>query len=273
MFFSCKNPNIFTIDQKCSSYELPEKFKTLVVSDLDKYLALFNGVKDEKAIGEFSANYLYSPLAAQRISQYISKAKLIIGLRNPFDAAYSHFLYNKRLGHAITRNKDFTDIIKEEDLWSGNPWKEPYYVRIRFYDIQIERVFKVFPKDQFICFLFEDLDNPLSLMKNIYRFLNVDEAFVPDTSKSYNVGDQAVGNPILLSLINSMPKAYRGKLHYFLPSPIFKWYMQKRIGVGKESPVASKCPQEAKEFLYPVFKPHILHLQDLIDRDLSSWLD
>src|ERR687894_3261543 len=59
------------------------------VTDLGDYQALFRGVTDEKAIGEASASYLYSPKAPALIKSSIPDAKLIAVLRNPADRAYS----------------------------------------------------------------------------------------------------------------------------------------------------------------------------------------
>ena len=57
----------------------------LPVTDLADYQALFEGVTDEKAIGEASASYLYSPKAPTLIKRSIPDARLIAILRNPAD--------------------------------------------------------------------------------------------------------------------------------------------------------------------------------------------
>ena len=71
---------------------------TLPVTDLADYQALFEGVTDEKAIGEASASYLYSPKAPALIKRSIPEARLIAVLRNPADRAYSNFLHCVRTG-------------------------------------------------------------------------------------------------------------------------------------------------------------------------------
>ena len=85
------------------------------------YLALFNGVKDEKAIGEASPLYLQIPQVAARIHQFIPHAKLLAVLRNPIDRTYSQFLMHSRNG--LAPSKDFLQTIALENLQdASNLW-------------------------------------------------------------------------------------------------------------------------------------------------------
>ena len=63
------------------------------ITNLEAYMALFDGVSSEKAIGEASPAYLVEPKAPERIQRYIPKTKMIAMLRNPAERAHSHFLH------------------------------------------------------------------------------------------------------------------------------------------------------------------------------------
>ena len=78
------------------------------ITSFDQYLALFRFAKDEKAIGEASASYLFSKTAAKNIYQYDPNAKIIIVLRQPVQRAYSHYLMDQRM--ALT-NLSFEDAL------------------------------------------------------------------------------------------------------------------------------------------------------------------
>lgn len=85
----------------------------LAVTDLADYQALFEGVTDEKAIGEASASYLYSPKAPTLIKRSIPDARLIAILRNPPDRAYSNFLHCVRGGRESI--VDFAEALRVEE--------------------------------------------------------------------------------------------------------------------------------------------------------------
>ena len=68
------------------------------ITSIEDYRALFRGVTDETAVGEATPSYIYIPGAPGRIRRRIPDAKLIAGLRNPTDRAYSAFLHTVRSG-------------------------------------------------------------------------------------------------------------------------------------------------------------------------------
>jgi len=238
----------------------------------DDYLTLFRDVKDEKAIGEASPIYLYSPQAAARIYRQIPRARLIAVLRNPPDRAYSHFLMRLRMRRVQTT--DFLQALaleKSDD--DSRPWTMPQYIRYGFYDTQLQRFLKIFPASQLRVFMYEDLRNPLTTLREIFRFLEVDENFQPNISTRYNTAAAKLKNPLWRVVVNAAPISIRTKLEYVLPPSVFRWYMSRRSRNLRESNKESQCPPEAREKLRPIFREHILRLQDLIHRDLSAWLE
>jgi len=242
------------------------------ITNLEDYLALFNGVKDEKAIGEASPLYLYIPPAAARIHRFIPHAKLLAVLRNPIDRTYSQFLMHWRNGRAPA--KDFLRAIALEKIHDeSRPWALPRYIRGSFYDTQLQHFLKFFPASQLRIFLYEDLQNPLPMLREIFRFLEVDENFQPDISTRYNTAAAGMQNPLWRAVVNATPVSIRHRLKHVLPPPVFRWYLAHRLGNYKGNIKATSCPPEAREKLRPIFRDHILRLQDLIRRDLSAWLE
>ena len=62
------------------------------IRDKDKYLSLFNKVKDEKIIGEASASYLRDPETPGLIHQVSPHARILISLRDPVNRLFSEYL-------------------------------------------------------------------------------------------------------------------------------------------------------------------------------------
>src|ERR687883_42510 len=112
-----KEPHFFEGMQ--SEFYRPGR-KVMPVTCLGDYQALFQGVSNEKAIGEASASCLYSPKAPALLKGAIPNAKLIAVLRNPVDRAYSNFL------HCIRVNREplpsFAGALQAEEGRIRNNW-------------------------------------------------------------------------------------------------------------------------------------------------------
>lgn len=240
---------------------------------LKDYLSLFEQQEREIAIGEASPDYIHQHNSPTLIHNTVPDAKIIAILRNPFDATYSDFLMKQRDG-VWCPNLRFLDVLKSEKLGENNLWVYPNLIRIRFYDIGLKRYFKKFPTNQIKIFLLEDLQNSKKLLNDCFKFLGVSGDFEADLSIKYNTTDSLSFTQTLSAITQKVPSSIKIKLKKITPQTVLKWYSSKRLGLSKVPQQATtKCPPIEKEFLKPIFTPHILRLQDLINRDLSDWLD
>ena len=90
-----KEPMFFNNFKQENKYKISGK-KSKKPTTLKEYLAMFDDVKNEKAIGEASPAYIYNPQAPQLIKEHLSNVKIIAILRQPTDRAYSNYLHTKR---------------------------------------------------------------------------------------------------------------------------------------------------------------------------------
>lgn len=128
--------------------------------------------------GEFSTSYFSHPKVANRIKQYFPKTKLLVCLRNPVDRAYSNYR-NDIMAGTIPKEMNFKKALKAKD----------YYLDQGRYKKQFEKYFKCFFKDQFYIMIYEDIaKNPQEFIQNLFRFLKVDDTFIPASlTKKINV--------------------------------------------------------------------------------------
>lgn len=241
------------------------------ITDIDAYHALFDAVTSETAIGEASHSYLYQPLAARRIHDYAPEMKLIAILRNPAERAFSH--YRQMVRDDREPITDFTQALAEEearvrDLW----WPDFHYARIGLYHEQLRRYFDLFGPDQIKVYLYEDLNaSPYTVLEDIFRFLGVDDGFVPETTARYN----ASGMPRSKALHSSLQKLrhLRPFAERLLPEKQHRLLL--RVGSNLHNRNLAKAPlapEVRKRVIEEYFRRDILKLQDLIQRDLSAWL-
>ncbi|MCC6454639.1 MAG: sulfotransferase [Caldilineaceae bacterium] len=222
---------------------------------LQEYEALFAGVSGEIAIGEASPRYFACPTTARRIHDCIPEVKLVASLRNPADRAFSGFLMRVRKGRAAL------DI--PERLTS-----ESHHVKEGFYYNQLKRYFDVFPKEQIKICLFEEFkEDPARVVQDLFKFLGVDTNHVLDTSIRHNPGaipknrllNRLFYHPALISMAKSvLPESMQG---------LAKRVTQQNL---KSPP---EFPPDLRAELLQLYRADILNLQDLLNRDLSIWLN
>jgi hypothetical protein len=237
------------------------------VTELDAYRDLFRGVTDEAAVGEASPRYLSSERAPGRIRSHLPEAKLIAVLRDPVERAYSQFLMHRRNGTEPLA--DFGRALAAEERRMRDNWWIGDYRRRGLYYVQLTRYYELFPPDRIRVYLYEDLkEDPVGMTQSIFRFLDVDDGFVPDTSRSFNVS--AIPRSRALKTFTGQPSALKNALKPFLPERLRTRMVTKLRNRNLAAP-PPMLPSARKQ-LTDTYREDVLKLQDLIGRDLSGWL-
>lgn len=239
------------------------------ITDLNRYVSLFDRVKNEVAIGEASVIYLGAPEAPCRIKRYIPDVKLIAILRNPVDRAFSSYLHLRRDGREPLA--DFAASLREEETRIKCNWQFLWhYQRLGFYYVHLKRYYDLFHPSQIAVYTYDEFRvSPIEVLQSIFRFLDVDSTFVPDTSIRYNES----GTPRFRTVhtLLTQPSLAKKFLKQILPSQLRLRSRQAAMqwNLYTEKPELS---EETKRNLVELFRDDILNLQSLIQRDLSSWL-
>lgn len=239
-----------------------------VVKDFHSYKALFENVREEKAIGEASADTLYYYQCIPFIKEVLGNVKILIILRNPVDRAFSAYAHMVRDGRETL---SFERALEEEEKRIKDNWEFIWhYKRVGLYYEQIKAFMEAFSETKIV--LFDDLKtSPLKLIKDIYRFLGVNPAFTPNLSIKYNVSeiprfrklqeflleDKPVKLHIKKGLTRLVPSAYISKARNF----VLKMNLRRL-----------KIKAKTRKKLIEYYKEDIVKLSKLIGRDLSSWL-
>jgi hypothetical protein len=232
-----------------------------LVTDWHDYLDLFRYRQDEVAIGDASVDHFWLPSAAPAIHAKVPDARLVFVLRNPADrlfAEYAVTLWSER------RQRTFRNAFLE-GLEGRDPWKWPR-VLVGQYATHLARFSQLFPQRQICVLLYEDYrSNPQSVLRNIFRFLEVDpdqpidlsrrhnEAIVPRLPRLHGLRRRLLGDTSLLT---------------WLPEPARR--ALRRLYRGPRSVVSMSPADRAAVIAY--YRDQILGTADLIGRDLSAWL-
>jgi len=263
-----KEPRFFALEGEPLHFGGPDAEVTNEVSinELDTYLSLFEGVRDEQAIGEASPLYLYHPRAPQRIKHYIPNVKMIAILRDPVERAFSGYVMNVMHGR---EKMSFEDAVQNEPQRISENWIWGRYMDVGRYTTQLERYYRHFHREQLRIYLYEDLKTDAAgLMRDVFTYLDVDNTFTGDFSVRHNASG-IPRNKWLDAIIGIRPRRYQlSKLKPLVPGGL----LRARDWLRNRNLTRTRLDPEIRAHLLPLFREDVLRLQDMIDRDLSNWL-
>lgn len=267
-----KQLNFFALDGVDLDFHGPSPRDLTIYSTttIEAYRAQFSEVTNERAVGEASNLYLYSPNAAERIRHYVPNVKLIAILRHPAERAYSRFLHLVREGREPLT--DFARALDEEETRiRNNWWPDFHYLHAGLYYTQLERYFDLFPRSQIKIYLHEDLkSDPFGVLQDTFRFLGVDDTFTPDTTIKYNVSG-IPKNRALHQVIKRL-RQVRPVVERFLPEGQRQSILRIGSKIHNRNLTKPRLSPEVRRRLVEGYREDTLKLQDLLQRDLSAWL-
>lgn len=259
-------PELYTEHCKDPYREGAKQHRDVPMS-FEEYCQLFEGAVNEVALGEASTEYLYMPKTPERIQQHIPSAKLIAILRDPAERAFSAFCYQLRDGcEKLTFEQALaaeSQRITENKWWPG--W---HYKQSGFYYEQLKRYFQVFDPSQIKVYLHDELSaDPTSVVKDIFRFVGVEDDFTPTLTRKNVSGIPQ--NRFLHSLM-TRNNPLKAAVKPFLPDGL-RQRVAQNIHQQNMQAKPTLSP-EIRHTLVEDYRQDILNLQDLLQRDLSKWL-
>lgn len=250
---------------------------------LDAYLALFDEGEGQLC-GESSPTYLYSEIAAQEIYQFNPAAKIIIMLREP--VSMMHSLHSQHLFNGSSETvEDFaTALALEDERKQGRHIPERciepkilYYREMATFSPQVKRYLDCFGRDAVRIILFDDFKaNTPQIYRETLQFLGVDPDFA--TTFEPKNSNKKVRSRTLQTLIKYPPAKVLelGKYLVPLPQSTRRTLLEKTKKTLKKlnTHAVARAPldPQLRNQLMEDFKPEIARLSQLIERDLSHWI-
>jgi hypothetical protein len=234
-----------------------------IVDRREDYLKLFEGVREERAIGEASVAYLWSATAAKEIIAFNPAAKIVLVLRHPAERAFSNYIYYLSDGHVTQSFSEHIALC----LKDGGPVGRGYpCLEIGLYGQQLERLLSHVPREQVRVWLYEETTaSPEKFFGEVLTFLGVDAGFTPDRShrhlqmavpKMAGVTRMLRRSGLWDGVRSVIPKSMR---------PMLKKLVYRQRG-------AVSMSAEDRRFLVKYYRDDVMKLERVIERDLSRWL-
>ena len=244
---------------------------------LHEYATLFAASTTEKMIGEASTAYLTSPESPIRIKDLISDAKIIIMLRNPIDRAYSLYNWMASNGYEPVESFELALEIEKSNRFNNMSFKysnpEYYYNYLYYhsglYSEQVKRYFENFNREQLYFIIFEEFKvNAKQEVNKVYKFLGVDDSFVPDL-KIYNSGRTSYSVPLQFFIRQELYQYLRPPYNNAHPlrNDIIAKLMKLNTRPEKPQPLSESIRNALRE----KYIQDVQRTSEMINKDLNHW--
>lgn len=231
----------------------------------DKGMAWYDGFFRDSPpaslCGELSHDYFSSPAAIQRIHACNPSAKLICCLRNPFDRAYSSYLHMLRVGLFAG---SFEDALK----------KFPFIVDEGKYCTNLRYILSLFGRESILILDFGELEaDPRRFARRIFRFLGVDEEFVPEVlhekinpaREARSVAMARIAKQAALLIRHFGYSNFLGRMKH---SRFVNWLIYRS---NANAPKKRGEPVVYPEYLVRLYRAELDGLSRLLHSDYSKW--
>lgn len=234
------------------------------VHELDDYERLFEPGRDYPARGEASVGYLHSPWAAALIKEQIPDCKIIAVLRDPVNRAISSHSFMTHRAEIETEELE-KSLREDAERVARNEPLVMCHVKLGYYHEQLTPYYEAFDESQIHVMLTEDLRSEKK-MREVFRFLGVDEDFHPDTTATHNPG--APRSKLVADVMHG-ENPIRSLARMVVPKQYRKGIYQRISRANKKKDTIS---DDLRRALIEDYREDILALQEKIGRDLSAWL-
>jgi len=267
-----QHPDIYLPDCKETHFfDIDKKYKKGIEWYESNY---FSKIKSEKIAGEITPIYMYLDFIPERIYKCLGTTiKLLFILRDPINRAYSHYWMSYGRGYEKKGFKDAT-ILEKQRIEKGSFEKSHFsYIDRGFYFKQINRYLRYFKKRNMKFILFEDFIANLELnLYEIFNFLGVNSS-VPI---NYNIKANPTKTDIfefLGKLIRNPPTIIRNLNEKITPSIDLGQRIKKfLLNINQKEFKKPSIEENLRDRLLHLYRPDIIKLEELIDKDLSLWM-
>lgn len=267
-----KEPRFFASDLDSGS----ERDGRYFVRDEPAYLQLFAPAAHVTRRGEATALYLFSSVAARRISTTCPDAKIIIMVRDPVELMYS--FHSERL---FNGNEDITDFAEaigaEPERRAGKRIpartivpEALQYRQLATLSPQIERYLASFKRTSLLFIVFDDFvrDTP-GVYRDVLRFLEVDPSFTPDFA--VHNANKAVRNYAARNIVRRPPEFLRVAARAVVPALVRQKLKQRVKRFNVRVTARPSMDPALRRQLQLEFAPEVKRLSETLQRDLSAW--
>ena len=189
-----KHPTVYLPFRKETNY-----FVVNYSRGINWYLGLYRDMRADQIGGDISPLCFMSPGSAERINEFRNDMKVILSIRDPVEWVLSFYSQFRSFTFGMA---SFEDFIDGYTMSIGK-----YKIHLEFRNNKVLRTIEEFQKifkDNLLIFKYDLLKkNPLSVLKLIENFLNLDSHFDKDNFDNFVINASGRGNNKLIEYLLS----------------------------------------------------------------------
>ncbi|MBH1997820.1 MAG: sulfotransferase [Sphingomonadaceae bacterium] len=236
----------------------PHYFSTEYERGPQWYASLFDPAPAGRMVGEKSADYLAHPHAPARMASVLPNARLIVQLRDPVQRAYSDYCMLFRRGMVGGDPREYL---------VGERAKESRFLNGGLYGEHLSRFYLHYPRNQMHVILYETLRHSAErVIVEVCDHIGVRPHLAPDQVASRQNDSSA---PMLPLALRRILKPMRPLLDPLRNNPLFARLRKSMVAPVQYPPLTDELQAMLRNF----YREDMLILQDMLQKDLSAWLD
>lgn len=243
-----------------------KEFKKTYVRDIESYEKKYHEAQNELAIGDVSPSYAVYPTSIPYIKKYLGEnVKIIILVRDPVNRTFSNYLHAVR---EYREKMEFYESLMDEP----RRIKENYadfllYTKNSFYSANIKKYKESF-NDVLVLTQEDLLRDTKGQLSMVYRFLNVQEGFIPKSlGTKFNEGGAFSDNFITRFILKPNPLRTFITKNIPMTSTVKRF---KRAILGKYRVDTPKLDLKSEKYLIEIFKEEVSELSNM-GVNVSNW--
>lgn len=264
--YLAQHPDAFMSTPKEPHHFCPDVAAPFAVRDEAAYRALFKSAR-ERVVGESSATYLYSKVAAGEIYAANPDARVVAVVRNPLEMIPS--LHAQRRVNGTEPCTTLAEALEAEPKRRAGELPAvgafPFYHDAARYTEQLRRYLDVFPAERVHVVVFDDFKRDVGgVYADLLRFLGL-APFTPNfkiVNRNKRVRSAAVQRVV------ENPASWPNRL----PGPVGRFAYKALDKLNSAPGVRTELEPAVAERLKRDFGDEVESLSDLLGRDLRGWL-
>jgi hypothetical protein len=249
-----------------------------VTHDKNQYLSLYKDVKNQPAIGEASASYLWDVGSHKSIHDVVPNARIIMILRDPVQRAFSHYLMSIRQREETL---PFYDAMESDYKRSDKGYFVSHlYVDLGLYSEQVRRYLDTFGPDHVKILMFEEfIKDTEAAVNDVLGFLGL-EPYVPSNIQA--VYDPYLNPTTRTTMISRLSKIAFGSRTASMAREVLKsarGTMRKNSHSSRATQVDrllqarynSAAPEDGRIYLQDIYQTDVAKLKSILGRSSVPW--
>lgn len=232
----------------------------------DWYIDQFEELEAQKKAGEVSPSYFHEPGVPERVHAYSADVKIIVSLRDPVERALSQHRHLVRLGIVGDRSLEFENALR----------LNPTYKEQGRYAKHLKRWLDIFPRESIHILLMEDIVSDSRIeARRLYEFLGVSPDHLSKFLTEKSNPSYVTRNKQIEGMVRGVRRVFRSILGKSAWERIGNFGLRDAYRALNRKPSSAVIPEVSESALMTLrreFSDEVLMLEQLIGRDLRSWL-